>query len=851
MRDQLTYQAAAILAGGYISLYAGKGSKLLILALFLLILVRIAVLWKPPDYVARSARPEMILLVCGLLAGFIYGSFADRSIPPACVLDGIEVEGVLKDWSVSADSAYGIIHLGRVTIREQQNMQETADGSTSPEYLGQSYVLKLYPQGKTYSDEWLQVKPGDSIAFSAKLEHPPAPGTSGQFDLPLYYAVRNLSGFITAKGNVTLLQAGKPSAAWVIRNKVRTVLNAYWPQDGGVLEGILFGETSGVSPETMHIYKASGVMHVFAASGANVAFVITFVMAVLFWAPPRIRVVITLIALIFYAVLCRGNPPILRATILGVAVLIGMLGNRKVHSIRLLWLAGLLLFIWQPLFLKDTSFQLSFAATWGMVALSPRLEKTRLLQRLPALIRGAAAVAIGTQAAALPVLIDVFHRLSVVGLFTNIFALFLLGAVLQIGLIGVVLIFIPGAPVVFFQAALWMLRAEGYLLELCAGLPWAYFWVLNPGKIFWLAWYVFLAVYLIGTQKVWFMIRVQLRRLERLGREYLTAVAGHKQNRKWISEKWRGRIAALGKRVERTVNGATHNEQGLKRRFLCFLAPIMAMVVLVSVWPDSGQLRLTFLDVGQGDCILISTANETLMVDTGPRSEKFDAGERIVIPYLMERRIRSLDMLLITHEDNDHLGGAYYILSTVPTAQVAVPSVGPRFDNEAWQNGLPASIRLMPEKLLPLKAGDKIEFRSGLQLEVIGPVTVLQETNADANNNSLVLRISYGQTTILLTGDMEMEEMRSIADRGAVYQADFIKLPHHGSKGSFDEAWFDRTYPQAVFITVGRNSFGHPSPEVTNYWRERGVPVYRTDWHGTVDLIIDQRGYQVFTGRQR
>lgn len=615
----------------------------------------------------------------------------------------------------------------------------------------------------------------------------------------------------------------------------------------------MFGDSGGIPAETLEMYKAAGVMHVFAASGSNVAFVMALAWLFLFGLPRKARIVATIGVILCYAVLCSGNPPILRATILGTSVLIGRLGSGKMSPLRWLLFAALILYLWNPLFLRDIGFQLSFAATWGMLVLSPRLMKNAWFGRLPELLRLPAAVSFGAQIAVIPIMTNVFHKLSLAGLITNIFILFMLGAVLQIGLIGTVLIFVPGIPSIFFQAAVWLLEISDRILTLIASFPWAYFWVLNPGLAFWIAWYGFLAAMLFGTERIQFISNVQVRRLRTTAKRlqflpYLyrmvdTLKLGKNENKPHhmgYSNQWSAKFLDSAKQL-------------ISANLLSFIkfrhVFALLMLLLWHPWSAGNALEISFIDVGQGDCILIQTARENLLVDTGPRRENYNAAEKIVLPYLMEKRIGQLDFLFITHEDADHLGGAQYLLANLPVAKVAVPEAGDRITSEEWQSGIPAEYYRNEEKFVTLKAGDYIHFSSGLQIEIMAPVEEMNNTGADSNNNSLVIQMEYLGKKILLTGDMEAEEMESILDRGADWNSDFIKIPHHGGKGSLDTAWFDSTNPRAVFVSVGKNSFGHPSREVINYWEERGVPIYRTDVDGTIQLMINKKGCQIMTGR--
>lgn len=852
MKDHLIRPAIAVLLGGFIAVCVPREVRIFILAFFLLLLFRLWFLWKPRDFFGRMVRPEVLLLAVGVVSGFLYGMTGDKLIAPSLTIGKIQLEGKISDWKQDKTVARGEIVIERVLGSPEAQIVEEGTGSIEKIEIGdgtesfgnRKYSLRVYPDSQeNYPEGWDQVKPGDQIRINGKLEHPKPPGTAGEFDLALYNAVRGLRGSITAKGEAFLLVQGIPGISWRIRNHVQQVLDSHWPDQAGVLEGILFGDSSRISSETLDMYKTTGVMHVFAASGSNVAFVMALAWGAFFFLPKRFRILGTMAAILLYAGLCQGNPPILRATILGAAVLLGMFGKGRVPPLRFLFIAALILFFINPLYLKDTSFQLSFAAAWGMVVLTPRLEKIPWMGKLPQPFRTAAAVTFSAQLATFPILVDIFHRISLVGIFTNIFILFLLGAVLQLGVIGMIVLPIPVLHLVFFQAAFWLLQITDTVLGLFASLPLAYFWVLNPGMVFWIFWYVALGVWLIGRKKVWYITRIQARKIRRTINKGLAG----------LNKNFGMRLPLIGEESGKSNQESVSSEKSLavlmKEKGLILLIPVLLFLLLISPSFQKNRLQITFLDVGQGDCILIESPSEKLLVDTGPRSSSFDAGERVVVPYLMEQRIGSLDMVLITHEDIDHIGGAKYVLYNIPTKELIVPEVGDRLFDSGWVEGIPTGFLDNPEKLMKIKAGDTLQFPSGLRIEVLAPVDVIGNSSADSNNNSLVLLLHYFDKKILLTGDMEEEEMQQIVDRGADWDADFIKIPHHGSAGSLNPSWFDRTSPLAVFIPVGRNSFGHPTAGVLSYWEERGIPVYRTDTQGTIRLIIDQEGYRIIPGR--
>lgn len=295
-------------------------------------------------------------------------------------------------------------------------------------------------------------------------------------------------------------------------------------------------------------------------------------------------------------------------------------------------------------------------------------------------------------------------------------------------------------------------------------------------------------------------------------------------------------------------------------RLLVFL---LLLLLLWSPWSAPSVLEVTLIDVGQGDCILIETpGGKRLMVDTGPKTDSFDAGERIIVPYLLEQGINSLDALFLTHPHGDHVGGAAAILKTIPVGWIGIPEDGQNWlEGEGWTTtgdgwgigGLEGELIVLLQKhtVERLKAGDRIFLDSGIVIDVIGPTKVLTGTKSDENNNSLILLIKNkdGQR-VLLTGDMEDEQMVELARSGQDFDADLFKVPHHGSRFSMATEMLEQIHPKAVMIPVGKNTFGHPSSQVLSYWEERGVPIYRSDEDGTVVFRFDRGRMEVRTGRE-
>lgn len=840
MRDIWVRRASALLVGAALAGVLPESVAPWVLALTLLILIKVW-LWQPRDFFGVIKRPEILLLIISLAIGFLYSYSGNLSLPGQKVVDSIQVGGTLLDWNPgSADNsgASGAFKVERVSAAPEVE-------AGLADIAGKKFHLTVYPgKNNKLPKGWESVRPGDVLTLTARLEYPKPSGTPGGFDLRKYYAARGLSGSLTAKKLVSMVPGNTP-LPWVIRQHVQEMLTAWDPKWTGILVGILFGDSSGIPNAMLERYRITGVLHVFAASGSNVAFVLGIFLAVFGFLPKNARSGLTSVALIFYAELCGASAPIMRATVMGVAALLGSLGQGRVSSLRWLLLTGMILFAWNPLLLSDIGFQLSFAATLGIIALTPRFVNLRPFKKIPKAIRLALGTTLAAQASTLPLMVSAFHRLSLIGIVANLFVLFILGSAFELGMIGMLLSFVPVLAAPFFQASLWLIEFTDLILTKLASLPLADVWVIEPGFLFWLAWYGGLAVWLIGWKKVRFIGLVLLRRVK-----WPLTKAVEFLRRLFPELGWPGFIASTIKASK--IKTSDVKISNSKIRGSAFLALVIIVVTVVTVvFPMTDKsLEVTFIDVGQGDSILIRTPEKhALLIDTGPKNEHFDSGERIVFPYLLHLGVKHLDALIVTHEHQDHIGGAAYLLENIPVDWVGVPEVGDRLQNKAWQEGIFQDVSA-PSKIQTLRAGDKIALDSGAWLDVLAPSEVLEGTHSDENNNSLVTELHYLGQSVLLSADMEKEEMEEIRASGMTWEGDYFKEPHHGSRFSLDEPWLDRLNPKAVIISVGKNTFGHPSQEILQYWAKRGVPVYRTDQNGTITLRLGKRGSELSLGRQ-
>lgn len=257
-----------------------------------------------------------------------------------------------------------------------------------------------------------------------------------------------------------------------------------------------------------------------------------------------------------------------------------------------------------------------------------------------------------------------------------------------------------------------------------------------------------------------------------------------------------------------------------------------------------GTLTVAFLDVGQGDSTLIRSPNGQIMLIDGGRS--INLANSVIIPQLQVWGATQVDVLIPTHPDADHISGLVGMLENYPVKLVAL--TGQVHSTQIYERLL-TDIRDKNIEALQVRTGTVIPFDSAVRLDVLGPDDQAVQSD-DTNNASIVIKLSHGAVSFLLTGDAEMSENQAIRGHGSDVRSTVLKLGHHGSRTSTNEDWLRAVQPQLGIISVGAgNSFGHPHPEVIAALNTVGVRYLRTDEHGTITITSD--GTQIHVTSQR
>lgn len=683
---------------------------------------------------------------------------------------------------------------------------------------------------------------GDVLRVAGLLTRPEPPGNPGGFNYRTYLERQGIRVMLMARGQAAVQKIGNGAANPLLRaalwakQKLSTIATtSLTPSHATILNGIVFGVQGLIDRETRQAFTETGVVHILSVSGLHVGLVLGGMVGLLrlLRLPPGLTAPLATPVLIFYALMTGLNPAVLRSTVMALLFLWAHHLGRDRDWPTTLALAALGILLWNPLQIHHPGFQLSFAATWGILYLGPVLSDAcaGLLKGLPAnfarTVAQALAIPLAAQLATVPLVAWYYNLISPVSIPANLLAVPLVGLVLLFGVfataLGLVWLPLAGLVNVGTGAVLDLFLA---LICFFQRLPGAVIYLATPPAFFAAAWYGSLLAFVKFCSGGW-------------------STAIRQRVKGW---------AAVG--------------------------AALAVALLLIWWPWNGGHRLTvhFLDVGQGDSILVQTpAGGNMLIDTGGRREEFQTGtgvgDQVVAPYLRRIGVNRLDALILTHPHEDHCGGAASLVKSFPVGLAVVSpagetagkgestavletAAGSKKIKSNPEGDIPTAYTALLEKMaaggIPVRAavaGDTLRLDSEISIEIISPEEMARETKPDLNNNSLVLKLTYGRRSFIFAGDVEIEAQRGLIQRETDLKADVLKLPHHGSRTLLPEL-VERVKPEAAVISVGaHNTFGHPAQSTLDLLYRVGAQIYRTDQDGAVIVETDGNKLEIKSGK--
>ena len=598
-----------------------------------------------------------------------------------------------------------------------------------------------------------------------------------------------------------------------VRERAEAALGRGMPErEAELARGFVLGQDEGIDAATVEDFRRAGLSHLVAVSGQNVALLVLLAMPVLalLGIPLRARLVWVLALIACYVPLAGAGPSIQRAAVMGGLSVLATIAGRRASTFYALALAAIVTLAIDPAIAGDVGWQLSFAAVLGILLLSTPVKATLLglfdargpLGR--ALCEGAAMTIAATLATA-PLIAFHFGELSTVSLLANLLALPAVAPAMWLGMLAAAAGQLPGFPVAVPNALNAPLLA--YIAQVaswCARPGWASLDVSLGGAGLVVA-YLGVTAGSVAGLRVARRLRIASRRARRRPRPSLrpgTAIAAA--------------LVAIG------------------------LAGLLAAPQQGASAPPASGLRVSVLDVGQGDAILFQpSAGQPVLVDSGPPGQGLAA-------MLEEAGVERLGALVLTHDQSDHAGGVDELLDEIPVGSLLYGAIGRGTLSSARTAGVPAH-----------RVSRGAQLRAGaLRLEVIWPPPELlgeavamdwdeaRDASEDPNRLALVMLARWRDFTMLLCADAEAEV--APLDPGPV---DVLKVAHHGSEDAGLDALLDRLRPRLAVISLGsENAYGHPSAVTLASLAEHGVHTLRTDEEGTVVLDVHPRSITISTG---
>lgn len=254
---------------------------------------------------------------------------------------------------------------------------------------------------------------------------------------------------------------------------------------------------------------------------------------------------------------------------------------------------------------------------------------------------------------------------------------------------------------------------------------------------------------------------------------------------------------------------------------------------------DGQKLKVYFLDVGQGASqLLVTPSGKTMLIDAGNNDK-----EQVMLDYMKTYHIEKLDVVIGTHPDADHIGGLDKVIDHLPVSAIYMPKVQ---SNTKTFESLLQSIKNKGLKVKTAKAGLSFDLDDQVHVDMLAPNGTYENTN----NMSAVVKVTYGHTSFLLTGDAESESEKDMLASGADLHADVLLVGHHGSNSSTTLKFLKQVQPKYAVIQVGKgNTYGHPKSAVLNRLQKQGVEVYRNDQQGTITFTSDGKSLHIVTER--
>ena len=565
-----------------------------------------------------------------------------------------------------------------------------------------------------------------------------------------------------------------------VKVKIReTIENNLEEEKADLLKGLLLGETKQIEEEVKENFQIANVSHILAISGMHIGYIMIGIQ-ILFkrMMGKKKTKIITIMVLIFYSFVTGFSPSIVRAVIMGSIALGAELIYRKSDIANNLAISLLGILLYNPFLILSVGLQLSYLGTIGIILFYPIIlnklkkkeEKEKTIQQK---IKEIVAISLSSQMVILPITLYHFNTLGIYFIFTNLLVSIIIGPVLILGFFSLFskIVFIP------LKVGLDFLILISHFSQL--PLARIYLPTISFGRIvvYFLALGVFIQIYHIFQVKP---------------------------------------LSATAKRIKNLKALFYYEWKKGKKRYRKYIFILASVSIMMLFWSHK-PLKIYFVDIGQGDStFMITPQNKTILIDGGGSLENtFDVGKKTLLPYLLDRGYNKIDIIMISHFDQDHVDG---LLSIMKEIKVKCVIIGKQFES---CDNYEKFIKIVKDKNIKVdvvEASKRVKIEKNLYFDILWPSSDNVISENSINNNSLVCKMIYKNFSCIFTGDIEEIAEKEILEKYKetnVLQSTILKVAHHGSKSSSTEEFLKAIKPKIALIGVGKNNtFGHPNTDV-------------------------------------
>ena len=725
-----------------------------------------------------------ILLLIFIIAGFIHIKFLKYDYEKIYIsLENVNIVGTI----VSSKKEKQYINEYKIETEKINNIK-----------LKKKFILltknKEIEYGNKIKLEGTYIKPSKSRNYRG-------------FDYSNYLKTENIYGTIEQNGKIELIKEKNINYFFIIlykvKNKIIKNINNKFPEETrGLFLGILLGDKSSIEENVRQNFADSSLSHILAVSGTHISYVVICI-SVLFKKlklNKNIRKVLTSLVLFMYLYLVDFSVSATRAVIMSTIVIMQMLFYRKQDTITTIAFSSIIILINNPYSILNIGFLLSYGGTIGIILFVNRISiesKEDFFQRFKSYLKDICIVTISAQTIIMPIIIYYFNTISFTFIISNIIASLIIGPIIMIGLVIIAISFfkIPIISLIirFYNILIVILVRTA---DIISKIPMSKIYLKTPTTLEIIFYYsvVFLIALLIYIKK---------------------------SNRKFIK-----------KTIQIDIYNLKNFFINNRNKVLIFIS-IVSLISITSIKIPK-ELKINFIDVGQGDSCLITTPqNKKVIVDSGG-SESYDVGKNVLLPYLLDKRITKIDYIMISHFDTDHCKGFEYVLENIKVKNVIISKQSETSENFKQ---IMKIIRKKRINLIIVQKGTKIKIDNFTTVDILSPQS---ENIADnMNDNSIVAKFEAYNFSILFTGDASEKIEKELIKEKINLKSDILKVSHHGSKTGTSEEFLKSVKPKIALIGVGENNkFGHPTKDVIKRLTENKIKIYRTDTDGEIRIKI-------------